>query len=261
MQYLFHYIKDNNEIQLTEVLDIPYSAFRNKNKEEAMRSDCHPLCNCEKCEAQGGFEDETSNVNVTSYDKRTMLHVASYYNMPKIVTLLTNHQANVDAQDVHGMSPLHYAASLGYQKILFLLLHAKSNINIKNNKQQTPLILASMNGHEQCVKALLFFAEHTHTSIDMNAQDSDGMTALHHSVLYGFEVIVDILLEYHAKGTLKSTFEKKIPLDYAFNSVIAKKLEDAVKYQVEELPITENEYIFVRSEDLADAFNEEKGDE
>jgi ankyrin repeat protein len=184
-----------------------------------------------------------------------MLHIAAIYNLPKFITILTNHDADVNMQDAHGMTALHYAASLGHQKVLFLLLHAESNLNLRNSKQQTPLILAAMNGHEHCVKALLFFAEHTHTSIDMNAQDVDGNTALHHSTQCGFEIIIDILLEYQAKATLKNNFGK-IAMDYAFNSVVQKKLEDAIKYQVEELPITENEFIFIRSEDLADIFKD-----
>lgn len=256
LQYLFHYIKDNNEIQLTSILDLPYSAFKSNNNKEATTKSCHPLCNCEKCEALGG-NNELSNVNVASKDKLTMLHIAALYNMPKIVSCLTNHEAHVDAQDCLGNSALHYAASMGYQKVLFLLLHAKSNLNLRNNKQQTPLILAAMNGHETCVKALLFFAEHSHSSIEMDAQDEDGLTSLHHSAQCGFEVIVDILLEYHAKGTIKSTFEKKTPLENAFNSEIAKKLEDAIKYQVEELPITESEFVFIRRDELADAFKED----
>lgn len=253
LQYLFEYIKDNNEIQLTSMLQVPYSEYKSRNKEES--SSCHPLCTCEKCEARGGFDSEFSNVNVPSYDGITMLHVAAIYNLPKIITTLTNHDANVNIQDSNGMSPLHYAAVLGHQKVLFLLLHAESNLNLRNNKQQTPLILAAMNGHEHCVKALLFFAEHTHTSIDMNAQDSDGMTALHHSAQCGFEIILDILLEYQAKATIKNSFGK-IAIDYAFNSVMLKKLEDAIKYQVEELPITEDEFVFIRSDDLADIFND-----
>jgi ankyrin repeat domain-containing protein 27 len=258
LQYLFHYIKENNEIQITNYLHVPYTAFLktiNDDKEEVAfgTSCCHPLCTCENCDKQA----DHSNVNVTSYKDLTMLHIATIYNMPKILTALTNNGANINARDDSKMTALHFAASLGHQKILFLLLHAGSNVNLRNNKQQTPLILAAMNGHEQCVKALLFFAEHTHTSIDMNAQDTEGMTALHYSARCGFEMILDVLLEYEAKATIKNNFGK-ISLDYAFNSAVTRKLERAIKYQVEELPITESEFVFIRSDDLADVFKEDE---
>lgn len=254
--YMFTLIRDSNEIQLDRFLKIPYSAF--KEDTQSRRSKCHPLCVCEKCETKISMDESgMCNVNDKSSQRQlTMLHIAAIYNAPKIVGQLINQGADVNAKDVDGFTPLHYASQKGYQKVLFMLLHNQNDsVNLRTNKQQTALILASMYGHEQCVKALLFFAEHMHSSIDINAQDSDGMTALHYATQCSFNGIVDNLLEYQAKVTLKNNIYK-MPVDYAKNSVLKRKLEQAAKYQVEELPITESEFIFIRKEDLADIFKE-----
>lgn len=255
MLHLFKLVKDSNETQLTKLLNISYKAFK-KETLSNQNSPCHPLCSCPKCETAHTTES-TSLVNEKSHHNNlTMLHIAAAYNSPKIVSILINLGADVNAGDSCGYIPLHYASQKGYQKVLFLLLHNQNNsVNLRTNDQKTALILASMYGHEQCVKALLFFAEHTHSAIDVNSQDVDGMTALHYAVQCGFKGIVENLIEYQAKVTLKNGIGK-LPLDYARCSIIREKLEDAAKYQVEELPITENEFIFVRREDLADSFNE-----
>lgn len=255
LMYIFTTIKEQNDAQFTNLLNISYSGLKNESTGKCQSTEpCHPLCCCEKCDKKE--ETSTLNINETSQDRLTMLHIATAYNSPKILTTLINQGADVNAKDSRGYTPLHYASQKGHQKVLFLLLHNQDNsINLRTNDQQTALILASIYGHEQCVKALLFFAEHTHTSLDVNSQDKDGMTALHYATQCGFNGIVENLLEYQAKATIKNHIGK-IPADYARNSLIKKKLEEAVKYQVEELPITENEFIFVRKEDLADIFQE-----
>ncbi|XP_070491498.1 ankyrin repeat domain-containing protein 27-like [Chironomus tepperi] len=256
LMYIFTCIKEQNDSQLMVLLNMSYSAFKNESsvKCPSISPPCHPLCNCEKCDKK--FESSTFDINQTSHEKLTMLHIASAFNSARILTILTNQGADVNARDSRGYTPLHYASQKGHQKVLFLLLHNQNNsINLRTNDDQTALILASIYGHEHCVKALLFFAEHTHTALDVNSQDKDGMTALHYATQFGYDGIVENLLEYQAKATIKNNIGK-IPIDYARNSIIKKKLEEAAKYQVEELPITENEFIFVRKEDLADIFDE-----
>lgn len=251
MQHLFHYVKENNEIQLMQLINVNFASFIARSSSESSDdvSLCHPLCTCSSCKFI--IEECESNVNVKSLNNLTMLHIASAYNVPKMVTILMNLLADVNASDINGWTPLHYAAHRGHQKVLFLLLHGKSNINAITNNQQTALLLASTNGHDCCVKALLYFAEHTMMAVDLNAQDFEGNTALHFASQAGYDEIVDGLLEYQAKVTLKNNLGKA-PIDSACNSIIRLKLEAAAKYQVEELPINEQEYVFISNEDLAD---------
>lgn len=108
-----------------------------------------------------------------------------------------------------------------------------------------------MNGHDCCVKALLYFADHASLPVDLNSQDCDGNSALHHASQAGYDSIIEVLLEYKAKVTIKNNLGK-IPLDYAYSSLIRNKLESAAKYQVEELPVNEQEFVFISNDDLAD---------
>lgn len=249
--HLFQYVKENNEIQLMQLIELNFESFKVRNIPEFSEetSLCHPLCSCSSCKLK--TEESKSNVNMKSQNNLTMLHIASAFNVPKMVTILMNLGADGNARDSKGWTPLHYAASRGLQNVLFLLLHGKSNINAVTNYQQTPLILSAMNGHDCCVKALLYFADHTSLSLDLNAQDSDGNTALHHASQSGYDGIIDGLLEYKAKITSKNNLGK-IPADYAYSSAVKSKLESAAKYQVEELPVNEQEYVFISNEDLAD---------
>ncbi|KAG5682489.1 hypothetical protein PVAND_011840 [Polypedilum vanderplanki] len=264
IDFLFKCIYDNDEVQLEKYLKIPYSVFikeKTSSSSEPSSSSqnsvsCHPLCACLSCE---NLKNNSSsiNVNLTSQNDMRMLHIAAFYNLPKIVSLLLINDAEIDATNENGFTALHIASMNGHQKVLFLLLHGNANINLPTKDKKTSLILASMYGHEHCVKALIFFSEHTHMAININAQDIEGNTALHYASQCGFLIIVDILLEYQAKATLKNNIGKT-PLDYAYNSVIKKRINDAVKYQVEELPVAESEFVFIRKQDLAEIFEDTK---
>lgn len=254
VHHLFQYVKENNEIQLMQLINVSYESFVSRKSSASLEDEgCHPLCDCSTCKFK--IEESDSNVNLRSENQLTMLHVASAYNVPKMVSILMNLKADSSSRDANGWTALHFAASRGYQKVLFLLLHSKSYINAVTNYQQTPLILAAMNGHDCCVKALLYFADHTSLILDLNAQDSDGNSAIHHASQSGYDAIIDGLLEYKAKVTLKNNVGKT-PADYAYSSVVKSKLDSAAKYQVEELPVNEQDYVFISNEDLADNFDD-----
>ncbi|CRK97536.1 CLUMA_CG010924, isoform A [Clunio marinus] len=246
VQYLFQYVKENNEIQLTQLMKVSFESFQSRREGTTAtdHSSCHPLCSCSECKHIN--KDEHSNVNIKSQNGLTMLHIAAAYNVPKMTTLLINLNADVNSANLNLWTPIHYAAYYGHQKVLFLLLHGKSNINEMTKDQQTPLILAALNGHDCCVKALLYFSDHTNLPLNLNAQDYEGNTALHYASQLGFDAIVDGLLEYKAKSTVKNHIGKT-PSDYAFNSIIKNKLESAAKYQVDE-----QDFVFISNEDLAD---------
>lgn len=251
VHHLFHYVRENNDIQLMQLMNVNFESFVARRSSESSddASVCHPLCTCVTCKFR--LEECESNVNLKSENSLTMLHIASAYNVPKMVSILMNLDADVSARDSNGWTALHFAAHRGHQKVLFLLLHGRSNINAVTNGQQTPLLLAAANGHDCCVKALLYFSDHTNLTLDLNAQDADGNSALHYASQSGYDAIIDGLLEYQAKVTLKNNLGK-IPSDNAYNSVIKLKLDSAAKYQVEELPVNEQDYVFISNEDLAD---------
>lgn len=253
LQYLFNCVKENNEVQLMQYVNVSYDMITNQLN-STPTNNCHPLCTCSLCKSLN--HSNISNIHSKSHDKHhTLLHIASIYNVPKMITVLMNLEANLNARDINSWTPLHHAAARGHQKVLFLLLHGKSEINSLTDDKKTALILAAMNGHDCCVKALLYFSDHSNLDIDLNAQDVDGNTAIHYASQRGYESIVDGLLEYKAKVSVKNNLNK-IPLDFSFNSMIREKLEIAAKYQVEELPVNENDYVFISNEDLADNYDD-----
>lgn len=251
LQYLFTCITENNEVQLMQHMSVSYDMFTNQSTVNKEIASCHPLCTCSMCKSV-----DHSNIHSKSTDKHhTMLHIASIYNVPKMITILMNYEANLNAKDINSWTPLHHAAYRGHQKVLFLLLHGKSAINAITDDKKTSLMLATINGHDCCVKALLYFSDHSNLGIDLNAQDVDGNTAIHYASQRGYDAIIDGLLEYKAKVSIKNNLGK-IPIDFACNSMIKEKLESAAKYQFEELPVNENDYVFISNEDLADNFDD-----
>jgi hypothetical protein len=185
-------------------------------------------------------------------DKPAIFYLIMENKEEELVTHLTQVQNVKFIDKSNNWCPLHAAAAHGLQKILFLLLHSCTwDINSTTKKLETPLILAAKNGHDLCVKTLLYFAEHMHLKLRVNCQDIWGNTALHYSSKWGFDTILDSLLEYEAKTNIKNK-KNKLAINYAYNAKIYHLLESADKYQVEEYPVNESEYIFLTNEDLSD---------
>jgi hypothetical protein len=126
------------------------------------------------------------------------------------------------------MTSLHYAASRGHQNALLLLLHAGACIDSTNNSLDTPLHLAAQNGHEGCVKALIYYAEHSRQLIDLSGRNSKGDTALHFASRWGFQGIVQILTEHGAAITVTNS-RYTSPIDCAHNVHILKILQRSLQ--------------------------------
>ena len=69
---------------------------------------------------------------------------------------------------------MHLAAEKGYTRVIQLLLDADASINARNNLGETPLMIAAENGHDDTVRFLI------ERGADVNAQDTLGKTALMH---------------------------------------------------------------------------------
>lgn len=79
-----------------------------------------------------------------------------------------------------GESGLHTAAEKNYMELLELLLAYGCDVNIKNNinNGKTPLMVACLCGHEDIARRLCQVS-----SIEINARDEDGRTALYWAVV------------------------------------------------------------------------------
>ncbi|KAL7293705.1 hypothetical protein TKK_0012777 [Trichogramma kaykai] len=80
----------------------------------------------------------------------------------------------VDVSTRKGETPLHLAAKCGCADTLGLLLKKGANASLRNHRGETALHLASRTHSLECVEALL-----QHSSAEIDAEDSEGKTALH----------------------------------------------------------------------------------
>lgn len=85
-------------------------------------------------------------------DGRTPLHAASERGHRKVVTVLVNHGAFVNARDNEGNTPLHLAADAGHDGTVRILLADGADATIRNDASETPRDLAQ--GHPKVTRDL-----------------------------------------------------------------------------------------------------------
>jgi len=160
-----------------------------------------------------------TDVNAKNRDGVTPLHTAAANDYKEIVELLIVEGANVNATNVDGWTPLFGAAVLGKNKIVELLIAKGANVNAKNDDGETPLDIgthpktaallrkhggkhsifgAAAQGNIEAVK------EHLADGADLDAQDTDGDTPLHHAAIYGRKEVAKLLIANGANVNAKS---------------------------------------------------------
>ncbi|CAG0887427.1 unnamed protein product [Darwinula stevensoni] len=216
MKILWSAIVEGSMDEIESVLR-DFEAERNRTVKEF--AFCHPLCNCEGCQKMHSLSDTWALglLSVTDEDGHMPLHVASMMGRVGIVELLVNLSGDVNAREEgRGRTPLHMAAQFNHQNILLFLLYSKADLNAQDFQGMTPLMLATFHGNENCVKALLYYAEHTSVQFRIDAQDIHGDTALHIAVRWGFQGIVSLLLDAGANVSV-ANLQGKLPKDSAHN--------------------------------------------
>eukprot|EP01059_Diplonema_ambulator_P016669 TRINITY_DN28386_c0_g1_i1.p1 TRINITY_DN28386_c0_g1~~TRINITY_DN28386_c0_g1_i1.p1 ORF type:complete len:119 (+),score=23.23 TRINITY_DN28386_c0_g1_i1:145-501(+) len=92
------------------------------------------------------------------------------------------------------MTPLHWAADKGHAEVVSNLAEQGADVNATDVSRSTPLHCATQ-GHYLAARELLLW------EADVDAEDSDGWTALHHAASYGEAEIVRELLARGADAT------------------------------------------------------------
>ncbi|XP_053557650.1 ankyrin repeat domain-containing protein 27 [Bombina bombina] len=182
---------------------------------------CHPLCQCRKC---GPAQKKLSkiplnglNVNVTSRDGFTPLHIAALQGHTLLVSLLLKHGANVDAKNGNRALPLHLACHRGHLEVVKNLLEYSTGKNKKDMNGNTPLIYACLGDHLEVASLLL---EH---AVSVNLFNVKGNTALHEAVRRNNEGLVQKLLLYGAMVDVRNK-RQYTPLDCAKENSKMKQL-------------------------------------
>ena len=88
-----------------------------------------------------------ANVNdhVTNLDLRTPLHSAAYQGNVKLVELLLDHGADINALEDDNETALHWAAVKGQLNVAKLLVKRGINVNLKNRSGKTAKDIATLN--------------------------------------------------------------------------------------------------------------------
>jgi uncharacterized protein len=124
----------------------------------------------------------------------TALHGAANRGNAHLVWTLLDAGADPAITNKVQSTALHGAAVGGHVEALKQLLMAGVYINPFDKYGHTPLMLAANNNNINIVKSLLEYSKTAGVDLDLNAQDSQGMSALGYAAKYGhLEMMVQLL--------------------------------------------------------------------
>lgn len=172
------------------------------------------------------------DVNAATSDGRTALHCAAYWNQASVVNVLVAYGAFTDAADSRGFTPLHVACANGACEAVVALVQHGADKCKTNEDGLSPLLVAVQNARLAAATVLLHAAEEEdqdfidrrhgaeeysaldvaarfgHRQLlkmiirhdaDVNAKDSDGVTALYLAALNDQACSVDLLVTAGAR--------------------------------------------------------------
>lgn len=119
----------------------------------------------------------------------TALHLAAGIGHQQIIESLLNHGAVVDAVDSHGRTALSLAANLGQLEAARLLLSRGAALELQLSRERSVLYLAAEGGHTEMVQLLL------DRGAAMETVDYEGVTALYAAARYNHPDVIEQLLD------------------------------------------------------------------
>ena len=143
----------------------------------------------------------------TQGDNQTALHYASFRGNIKIIKLLIENHAEINALTSGGYNMLHKAAQ-GNKPSAIVYFNKKYNMDLMSTEENNmnALHIAATNGMDSSVIFLLSLG------IDPNAKDKNGFTALHYAVKKGHLRIIKKLLQKGADRNIQDYKFKKTPV-------------------------------------------------
>ena len=138
-----------------------------------------------------------ADVNISNDNGITPLHLASMYNVSRLVQKLINKRAIIDAKDIKNNTPLIYACMNNDGiNVVKLLISNGANINLKGEGGNTPLHIASSKNNFVIVEELF------KNNVDTSGINNNGKTAL------------DLAAENDSIDVLKYLLDKNIKVSY-----------------------------------------------
>ena len=135
--------------------------------------------------------DNGADVNAQDVNGLTPLYVTAYAvnGNITIAKMLIEKEAIVHAKTKIGCTPLYAASVSGHLEIVKCLIENGANVNTMTKRACTPLTIASQKGHLEVVKCLI------QNGAEINLRGIDGHTSLHFAAGYGHLEIVQHLIE------------------------------------------------------------------
>ncbi|KAL4493478.1 hypothetical protein ABPG72_007486 [Tetrahymena utriculariae] len=155
--------------------------------------------------------------NVDSRDRtlKTPLHYACLNGFATAADFLLKSGANIMAKDSTGKNPIHFASTCNNPQIISLLVGIKPDIVFStDNSGLTCLHYAVWNNSIKQVDIIRTLLD---SHADVNAQDDDGKTALHHASKGARTRVIPILIQRGTDITLRDRAQKKTCLEMAAN--------------------------------------------
>ncbi|KXJ74392.1 hypothetical protein RP20_CCG013771 [Aedes albopictus] len=158
--------------------------------------------------------NHNADVNAKSNSKLTALHLAAQYGFLEIAdVLLQTNKCNGNAQDEYGRTALHFAVNFNHIQIVRLLMNhsadLKLDLNAADSGDNTALHLAVLRNHTEVAKLLI-----GNPSVDINARNEDSIVPLHLAAEHGNSVIVELLVTRKASIDVLNS-KKYTPLQKA----------------------------------------------
>ena len=148
----------------------------------------------------------------TQGDNITALHYASFRGNIKIIKLLIENYADINALSSNGYNMIHKAAQ-GNKPSAIVYFNKKYNMSLEatDENSMNALHLAAYNGMDDSVIFLLCLG------LDPNLKDKHGYTALHYAVKRNHIRIIKKLLQKGADRNIEENKTKKTPVMMAKN--------------------------------------------
>jgi ankyrin repeat protein len=122
----------------------------------------------------------------------TPLRWAAAYGQMRIVEMLLESGAEIDAQDKDGWTALRWAAQRGHKRIVELLIRKGASLEMPSSDQWTLLRWAAREGREPFIRLLI------EKRVNLNATDTNGWTALRWAIGYGHGMTAWLLMQARA---------------------------------------------------------------
>ncbi|OXA52679.1 integrin-linked protein kinase [Folsomia candida] len=170
-------------------------------------------------------------------------------NLLQVKLWLEDTENDLNQGDDHGFSALHWAAKYGQYKIVELLLQRGARVNAVNKGDDTPLHLAAAHGHHDVARLLL------QQKAEVNSINEHGNTALHYACFWGYGDLADDLVAKFGALVFVTNRDGDTPLDKSKGGLSTKLHDRAVEagQDLKKIPYKDQSWLGLKTHRSRDA--------